>query len=258
MALLCAALLACGCDPKPAPPVTPPPPPPSTPPPPPVKPKDPPPPPAASGAGTIAGKATFKGTHTAKRLRVDADPVCADLHKDSPLMSEEIVVGAANGLRWVAVYLAAKPAGDYPAPATEVLVDQKGCRYEPHVFGVRAGQPIRIRNSDPTMHNIHAMPKVNSEFNFGQAKAGMEEVKSFSQPEAPFKIKCDVHPWMSAYALVCDHPFFAVTGEDGSFEIKNVPAGDHTLIFWHEKLGEKQVPVKVEDGKTAQASAEFE
>jgi plastocyanin len=216
---------------------------------------------APKPGGSIAGKVTLTGkVPKRKKIRVEADPVCADLHKDDPLLSEEVVtkeVGGENRLQWVAVYLD-KVEGKFEPPKDPVKLDQKGCHYEPHVFVVQAGQPVKITNSDPTMHNIHAMPQINKEFNFGQAKAGMEEEKTFDQPENAVKIKCDVHPWMSAYAFVLSHPFGAVTKDDGTFEIANVPPGEYTIKFWHEKYGEKEAKVKVEEGKAATADAAFE
>jgi hypothetical protein len=113
----------------------------------------------------------------------------------------------------------------YDPPSGGAKLDQDGCRYTPHVFGVRVGQPIEIINSDPTLHNIHAMPKANPEFNNGQPIQGMKMTHTFKAKEVMVPFKCDVHGWMNAYVGVLDHPYFAVTKEDGSFEIKHVPAG---------------------------------
>lgn len=212
--------------------------------------------------GSITGKVALAADKAPKRKKVktDADPVCQDQYKDEPLLSDEVVtkeVGGELRLQWVAVYLK-EVKGSFEAPKDPVTIDQKGCRYEPHVVMLMVNQPLKIKNSDPTMHNIHAMPAINKEFNFGQAKAGMEETKTFDQVEEGFKIKCDVHPWMLAWAFVLPHPFGAVTNEDGTFEIKNVPAGEYDLVFWHEKFGKQEMKVKVEDGKAATADAKFE
>jgi plastocyanin len=214
-------------------------------------------------AGSITGKVCLAGDKAPKRKKVktDADPVCADQYKDEPLLSDEVVtkdVGGENRLQWVAVYVSSKVEGKFETPKEAAEINQKGCRYEPHVLTIMVNQELKIKNSDPTMHNIHAMPQVNKEFNFGQAKADMFESKKFDQVEMAIKIKCDVHPWMLAYAFVFDHPFHAVTKDDGTFEIKNVPPGDHEVTFWHEKYGEQKVKVKVEDGKAAAADAKFE
>jgi plastocyanin len=256
--------ILCSCDNKPTPP-PPQPQPPTTDKKPDEKPKDPgkpQEPPAAKGTGTISGKVVLTGKPpTPKKIKTDADPVCASAHKDDPLMSEEVVtkdVGGENRLQYAVVYISSAVGGKFEAPKEAVTIDQNGCHYVPHVLALVVGQSLKIRNSDPTMHNIHSLPQVNKEFNFGQNKAGAEETKTFDQPEKKIKFKCDVHPWMGAWAYVFDHPFFAVTREDGTFEIKNVPAGTHTLTISHEKYEDITLSVTVEDGKTAVADAKFE
>ena len=115
--------------------------------------------------------------------------------------------------------------GTYPPAATAAVIDQKGCTYHPHVFGVVAGQNIDILNSDPTLHNIHSLPEKNEAFNLGMPVQGMKYTKKFDKPEVMVQIKCDVHGWMSAYCGVVSHPFFAVTAADGTYAIKNLPRG---------------------------------
>ena len=122
-----------------------------------------------------------------------------------------------------------------------VIIDQKGCVYSPHVLGVQAGQPVKILNSDATMHNIHGLPKVNKEFNFGMPKSLKEKSVIFNKAEDVFVIKCDVHPWMKSYTQVFDHPYFAVSGNDGSFSISNVPDGTYEAVAWQERLGDKNI-----------------
>ena len=122
-----------------------------------------------------------------------------------------------------------------------VIIDQNGCIYSPHVMGVQAGQPVKILNSDATMHNIHGLPKVNKEFNFGMPKSLKEKTVTFNKAEDVFVIKCDVHPWMKSYTQVFDHPYFAVSGSDGTFNISNVPDGTYEAIAWQEKFGSKRV-----------------
>ena len=131
---------------------------------------------------------------------------------------------------------------------TAVVLDQRGCKYHPHVFGVQVGQPVTILNSDPTLHNVHAVPKANTEFNFGQSSKGMKTTRIFDKPEVMVPFRCDVHGWMAAYGGVVSHPFFAVSKADGSFEIKGLPAGTYTIEVWHERLGTQTQTVKV-DGK---------
>ena len=148
----------------------------------------------------------------------------------------------------VFVYVADGLGGrTFPTPTEAVELDQKNCRYHPHVFGLMVGQPMRIVNSDPTLHNIHAIPGTNQEFNTAQPIQGMKIDHVFTAKEekviVPFK--CDVHGWMNAYAGVLDHPYFAVTGEDGKFSIKNLPPGTYKLTAWHEKAGTKTIDITV-------------
>jgi plastocyanin len=137
--------------------------------------------------------------------------------------------------------------GDYyfDTPTTPVVLDQKGCRYTPHVFGVRTGQPVLIVNSDPTMHNVHAMGSVNQEFNFAQAFQGLKNTKTFTAQEVMVPFRCNVHSWMSAYGGVLNHPYFAVTANGGTYELKNLPAGTYTIEAWHEKFGTRTETVTI-------------
>jgi plastocyanin len=154
---------------------------------------------------------------------------------------------------WVKAGLEGK---QLPAPSAPATLDQKGCRYEPHVVGVMVGQELLIRNSDDLLHNIHALPFENKEFNFGQPSKGMEEKKTFAKQEVMVKVKCDVHPWMSAWVGVVAHPCFAVTDATGKFEIKGVPPGKYTVEVWQEKY--KSVTADVEVKAGAAATANFE
>ena len=144
------------------------------------------------------------------------------------------------------------------APTTAFVFDQKGCHYSPHVFGVQVGQPIEIVNSDATLHNIHAMPKTNKEFNTAQPIQGMKTSHTFEAKEESVVIpfKCDVHGWMNAFVGVLDHPYFAVTKNDGTFSIPNLPPGKYTLAAWHEKLGTQTLEVTVA-AKESKSDANF-
>lgn len=200
---------------------------------------------AAAGAATLTGKVAFEGTApTLERLKMDADAFCKQAHA-APVYSQEAVVNPNNTLQWVFVYVKEGLGGSYPAPTTPVTIDQRGCQYHPHVFGIQAGQPLKILNSDATLHNIHALPKKNPEFNIGQPFKGMETVKKFDVPEVGVLFKCDVHKWMGAYAGVLNHPFYAVTGDQGTFEIKNLPPGNYVVEAWHEKYGAQTQNVSV-------------
>jgi plastocyanin len=145
----------------------------------------------------------------------------------------------------------------YDAPAGSATIDQKGCRYTPHVFGMRVGQKLEIINSDPTLHNIHATPKDNSEFNTGQPVQGMKTEHTFTKPEVMVPFKCDVHGWMNAYVGVLDHPYFAVSDASGKFEIPKLPAGTYTIEAWHEKLGAQTQSVTLADSDSKEVTFTF-
>ncbi len=208
----------------------------------------------ATGGATISGKVTFAGANPAKEtIKMEADAFCKAAHS-GPVYTEDAVVNPNGTLGWVLVYVK-DVQGKFPAPATAVTLDQRGCQYHPHVFGIQAGQELKIINSDGTLHNIHALPKVNAEFNIGQPFPKMETIKKFDKPEVPVRFKCDVHKWMGAYAGVFSHPFFATTSDQGTFEIKNLPAGTYTVEAWHEKYGTQTSSVTV--GATETKTVDF-
>jgi plastocyanin len=172
----------------------------------------------------------------------------------TPVNTEFVVVGEGGGLANAFVYLKSGVQGDFPPPSEPVVLDQQGCQYVPHVIGIQVGQPLEIVNSDETLHNIHAMGKANKEFNIGQPVKGLKTQRTFDAVEVMVPFKCDVHKWMNSYAGVLDHPFFAVSGADGSFTIDGVPPGSYTVEVWHEKLGTKEMNVTVAEGATADAN----
>jgi plastocyanin len=211
------------------------------------------PPPPLPGESTITGSIKYEGTAPTPRVvRMDSDPLCMP---EGPTVSEVLLVGPGNGIQNAFVYVK-DGLGDrtFQAPQTPIILDQKGCKYMPHVFGAQVGQPVHILNSDPTLHNVHAVPKANSEFNFGQAMKGMKTVRTFDTPEVMVPFRCDVHGWMAAFGGIVNHPFFAVSGADGSFEIKGLPAGTYTVEVWHERLGTQTQTVTV-DGKAGATTA---
>jgi plastocyanin len=222
-------------------------------------------PPAASAppvdeasAATIAGKVSFSGDKpTMRALSMDATPACARQHS-TPVKSEEVIISGDGGLKNAFVYVkAGLPDRQWPAPAEPVKLDQKGCVYNPHVLGVMVGQDIEISNSDPTNHNIHPLPKVNREWNESQAPGTDAKRKNFPREEIMLPVKCNVHPWMRTYISVVSHPFFAVSGDDGSFTIKGLPPGEYTLEAVHEKLGTQEFKVKVGAKETGKADFAF-
>ena len=207
----------------------------------------------AMGAASITGKIVFEGAvPAADKFKMSADAFCAKLHPGD-VNREDIAIGSDKGLANVFVYVKSGISGTYPAPAAAATIDQKGCTYHPHVFGMVAGQSLEILNSDDTLHNIHSLPEKNEAFNLGMPVKGMKYTKKFDKQEVMIRIKCDVHGWMSAYCGVLTHPFFAVTAADGTYTIKDLPAGTYTIEAWHEKLGTQtqQVTVGAQESKPA-------
>jgi len=205
-------------------------------------------------AGKVAGKVTLEGTAPAPEpIQMAADPNCARMHT-TPVMTQFVVVGEGGALANSFVYLKSGVQGDFPPPSDPVVLDQQGCTYHPHVIGIQVGQPLEIVNSDETLHNIHAMPKSNKEFNIGQPVKGLKTQRTFDTQEVMIPFKCDVHKWMNSYAGVLPHPFFAVTGADGTFTIDGVPPGSYVVEVWHERLGTKEMNVTVAEKATAEAN----
>ncbi len=199
-------------------------------------------------AASISGVVKYEGAVPKfKEIKMDADPLCLEKHKES-VFPQTLILGEGDTMANVFVYvkggLANKP---YTAPTDPVVLGQQGCMYDPHVFGVMVGQPLKILNPDGTLHNVHAMSKVNPEFNLAMPKFRTEAIKVFDKPEFMFAFKCDVHPWMVAWASVMSHPYFAVTKIDGKFTIDNLPPGTYEIEAWHEKLGIKTSSVTVAD-----------
>jgi len=199
-------------------------------------------------AGTVTGKINITGTASApEKINMDADPVCAGLHPE-PFFSEDVVVNPDKTLQNVFVYVKEGLEGKtFETPKEAVAFDQKGCHYIPHVFGLQVNQPLEVLNSDATLHNVHGQPTKSKEFNLGMPIQGMKVTRKFDQPEVMVKFKCDVHPWMHAYAGVLPHPFFNVSGENGTYEIKNLPAGSYIIEAWHEKYGTQIQNVTVDE-----------
>ena len=198
-------------------------------------------------AGTITGTVTYDGkVPTLKPIAMDADPNCAKKHS-GPVPSDVLVLGPGNTMANIMVrVMGGLPTGKtFPAPTTPAVMDQKGCHYQPHVFGIQLGQPFKILNSDGILHNVHALPKVNKQFNKAMPATVTETTHKFEKDEGMFQIKCDVHPWMTAYVAVLTHPFYSVTGKDGKFTIQNLDPGTYQIEAWHEKLGTQKATVTV-------------
>jgi plastocyanin len=207
--------------------------------------------PAPSGSGaSVVGKVKFTGqAPQPSKLSMNADPSCAKLHS-GPAMSQDFVAGSDNTLGNVIVFISDGLAGrTFDVPAEAVTFEQKGCEYAPHVVALRANQKLKMVNSDNTTHNIHPLPANNREWNKAEP-AGTTMEESFPREEIAIPVKCNVHPWMKSYVAVFKHPFFAVTGKDGSFQLPNLPPGEYTVEAWHEKLGTMTQKITVAAGET--------
>lgn len=196
-----------------------------------------------STTADVTGVVSFQGTPPpASAIDITSDPACAFTAKRK-LTSETVVV--SNGhLQNVFVYVK-DGLGQYVAPkaSAPVILDQIGCRYEPHVLGVMVGQPLRIVNSDKSMHNVHAMAQENPPWNLSQMPGAAPIERSFDQPELLMALVCNQHPWMKMYVNVVDNPFFAVSDAQGRFSISGLPPGDYTIEAIHEFLGTQEAKI---------------
>ena len=201
---------------------------------------------SAGDEGTITGKILFTGAAPApKTIDMGQDPVCVSSATDKT--TEDAVVKDGK-LGNVLIYVKSGGAVDkfsFTAPSTAVDLDQKGCRYHPHVLGVMTKQNIRIINSDNTTHNIHPSPTKNQEWNQSQTAGQAPFEKSFARQEVVIPVKCNQHPWMKAFIAVLPHPFFAVSKEDGSYTLPPLPPGEYTIVAWHEKFPEQTAKVTI-------------
>ena len=193
-------------------------------------------------AGTITGDILFKGAKPAGQvISMDADEGCQKLHAGKSVKDETIVTGKSGGLANAFVYIQAGLEGKQFEPSKDpVTMDQHGCLFTPRVIGVQAGQPLDLKNSDPVAHNIHPMPQNNREWNEEEAPGAPDVQHKFARTEVMIPVKCNVHSWMHAWIGVVPHPYFAVTGLDGAFSLKNVPPGDYTIAVWANGSEKKQ------------------
>ncbi len=209
-----------------------------------------------ASAADITGKITLTGTPPPEK-DLPLDPSCGNMHKEKP-KTRFYVVDAGGGLADTFIYIKDGLSGKtIPAPTTAVELDQRGCEYVPYVFGLQTKQKLVVKNSDPLLHNIHVTPTVagNKESNKAQMANGKPFEYTFDSAEVLLRFKCDVHPWMFAYAGVVDHPYFAVSGKDGTFKIANVPAGNYVIEAFHRKAGKVEKKVTVgSDGQKADFS----
>ena len=214
------------------------------------------PPPTATGA-SIRGVVHFEGKiPAAKPVNMAADPVCARQHP-SPILAQEVMIDGKGDLQNVIVFVS-EGLGEraFDPPSQAAVVEQKGCLYEPHVMALRSNQPLEVVNDDATSHNIHPTPANNREWNKAEPPGSKLE-EAFAREEIAIPVKCNVHPWMKGYIAVFKHPFFAVTGKDGSFDLANLPPGTYTIKAWHEKLGTATQTVTVGASEAKEISFVF-
>jgi hypothetical protein len=202
--------------------------------------------------GTVAGKVNFEGAAPKPaRIMMDADAVCAAKHT-GPVYAETVVVNPNGTLRNVFVYVkAGHEDKTFAVPEEPVVLDQVGCVYVPHVVGIQARQNLKVVSSDNTTHNIHPLPKINREWNISQPPGADPIIRSFSRPEVSIPVKCNQHPWMRAYVHVVSHPFYSVSGDDGTFKLEGLPPGDYEIEAVHETYGAMTQKISVKAKETA-------
>lgn len=206
---------------------------------------------------SVSGKISFEGTPPPNdKIQMSADPYCQQHAADNPTV--ETVKISDGGLENVIVYVSSGlPSGVTYAPtATPIDINQQNCHYIPHVFTVMTNQPLKVKNSDATLHNIHVWAEKNPTFNVGQAVKDMVSETKFTIAEMPVPVRCDVHKWMGAFAGVFDHPFHTVSKPGGSFEMK-LPPGNYEITAWHEKYGKKTMMVEVKDNDKKEVNFNF-
>jgi plastocyanin len=208
-------------------------------------------------AASVHGTIRFEGKPPAPiEIDMAQDPACSIASKQANF-SQQFIVNH-GGLANVYVYVEQGLEGkNFAVPTEPVVLDQKGCRYVPHMVALVVGQTLRVMNSDPTMHNVHAQPSAsaNPQWNMSQMPRGQPIDTRFQTPELMMPFKCNQHPWMKAYVNVAANPFFAISDLSGSFEIRGLPPGEYTLAVIHEALGEQRQKIVV--GAKESRAADF-
>ena len=220
---------------------------------------------APANLGSITGAIALNGQPPASQaIDMSADTAC---QSRNPNAVAETVVAKDGKLQNVFIYIkdGSVTGGNrisgytFTAPGEAVVLDQVGCQYLPHVLGIQVNQKFQVKNSDPTAHNINVQPKQgNPAWNVSQSPSTPPIEKTFARAETIIPVKCNQHPWMKAYVNVLKHPFFAISGPDGAFTIKDVPPGKYTVVAWHEKFGEKTMEVTVPASGAGTADFSFD
>ena len=216
--------------------------------------------PLPKGTATVRGKVVLRGAPPKMPVLSMTVAECIASHPNGLPVAEDVITGPGGSLANCFVYISKGLEGRrFPRPTEPVKFDQSGCIYTPHVFGVRSRQDVVVTNSDPTLHNVHTLPKLQAETNRPQPKGAPPIVLNFRKPEAMVTIKCDVHPWMNAYAGVVDHPYFAVTGVDGTFRFPDkIAPGTYTVTVWHEFYKTQSKEITVGDDQVAEIDFTFD
>jgi hypothetical protein len=209
--------------------------------------------PASTGANPVTGNGIITG-----KVVISSNPPTPSFIPGSPQVKDETLVCDSNGgIKNVIVYLADAPPSLAPSTLPPAVLDQVNCVYVPHVLAVQTGQTLVVKSSDTMMHNVQFQDVKNPPYNFAFSSPGTKQI-TLKEAEPPFRVKCDVHPWMSAWVGVFDHPYFAVTASDGTFTISHIPPGTYTLSAWQEALPEQQQSVTVSDSSSTNVQFTFQ
>jgi hypothetical protein len=211
-----------------------------------------------STSASITGRIHYSGKKPGHKLiDMSEDPACAEAHQEKAY-DESLLVSPDSLVADTFIYIKKGLEGkNFEVPSTPVVIDQSGCWFHPHVMGIQTNQPLKIVNSDPVTHNIHPMAEINREWNHSQGPGDSPLNRKFIKPEVMIPVKCNIHGWMHAYIGVVDNPYFAVSEQDGSYEIKNLPPGTYTIAFWQEKLGTQEQQITVGPQQHAVANVTF-
>lgn len=211
-------------------------------------------------AGAVRGRVFYHGTKPQRKLiSMEEDPACEKAAGGTKAYEDKLLVSRDGGVANAFVYVKTGLEGKkFETPSDPVVLDQKGCIFGPRVMGAQVKQTVLIRNGDPVEHNIHPMPKINMGWNEVMSPGAADVPHRFAHQEVMIRIKCNVHGWMRAYLGVLEHPYYAVTAPDGSFELKNLPPGNYSIGVWHEELGEMEKPATLAPGGAQEVEFAFE